>query len=200
MNKKQAKDVLLSALYAPYQKCTLCPLGSLGRKKVVFGSGNPDAQILLIGEAPGKEEDEQGLPFVGRSGKLLTKILHSIGIERHDIYISNIVKCRPPENRAPFQDEISLCKKLLLKKQIKIINPQVICTLGSVALNALLEQKTPLSKMRGLFTFYQNIPVLPTYHPAYILRNSKKTPLLIQDLQKVFQKISAESIINKNKL
>ncbi|MCF7900137.1 uracil-DNA glycosylase [Candidatus Babeliales bacterium] len=200
MNKKQEKELLLSALYAPYQKCTLCPLGSLGRKKIVFGSGNPDATILLIGEGPGKEEDEQGLPFVGRSGKLLTKILLSIGIQRQDVYISNIVKCRPPSNRAPLQNEISICKKLLLEKQIEIIKPQVICTLGSVALNALLEQKTPLSTMRGLFTIYQNIPVLPTYHPAYILRNSKKAPLLIEDLQKAFQKIAAESPKDKNKL
>ena len=198
MDIKQQKGLLLSQLYAPYISCSLCPLGNLGRKNVVFGSGNPDAKILLIGEGPGKDEDEQGLPFVGKSGKFLRKVLESIGLSADDIYIANVVKCRPPNNRAPSQKEASICKEALLEKQIQIIAPKVICTLGSSALNALLGKKASISKMRGIFTLYKEIALLPTYHPAYILRDRKKLPLLAQDLQAAFNKCLARNTFQEN--
>lgn len=200
MNIKQQKGLLLSQLYAPYLGCSLCPLGNLGRKNVVFGSGNPDAKMLLIGEGPGKDEDEQGLPFVGKSGKFLRKILESIGLSADDVYIANVVKCRPPNNRTPSKEEASICKETLLDKQIQIIAPKVICTLGSSALNALLGNKSSISKMRGIFTFYKEITLLPTYHPAYILRDRKKLPLLAQDLQAAFNKCMARSEFQENPL
>lgn len=186
MDKKQYKQLLLDELYAPYKTCSLCPLAQLGRTNVVFGEGNPDAQLMLIGEGPGQDEDVQGRPFVGRSGKLLTKALETLGISRTDLYIANIVKCRPPDNRAPLPQEVSICKKLLLDKQIKIIRPQVICTLGSSAINALLETKLSITKIRGTLFDYQGIPVLPTFHPAYILRNGKELIKMVYDLETAF--------------
>ncbi len=122
MTKKELKQLLLEELYAPYKNCLACPLSSLGRTQVVFGRGNADARLLLIGEAPGKDEDFQGKPFVGRSGKLLSKILETLEIdEKNDVYITNIVKCRPPQNRAPLPNESAICTKLLLEKQIRSI-------------------------------------------------------------------------------
>lgn len=120
MNAKMYKQNLLNELYKPYQQCIACPLGSLGRTNVVFGEGNPDAELMFIGEAPGREEDKQGRPFVGRSGQLLNRILELAGIKRPDIFITNIVKCRPPNNRKPLPLEINICKKILLSNQIKI--------------------------------------------------------------------------------
>src|SRR5580700_10583052 len=126
MNRDAQKQHLLDALYKPYKACTAYPLGTLGRTNVVFGSGNPDAFLMLIGEGPGQQEDNIGLPFVGKSGALLTKILETIGLKRSEIFISNIVKCRPPQNRAPLPYEMKTCKDLLLSKQIAIIKPRVI--------------------------------------------------------------------------
>ncbi len=183
MDKKEHKQTLLKNLYTPYQNCKMCPLWSLGRTNIVFGEGNPDAQLMLIGEGPGKDEDEQGRPFIGRSGKLLTKALSTLGIKREEIYIANIVKCRPPNNRAPLPSELSVCKKLLLEKQIKIIEPKVICSLGSSSTNALLNQKISITKIRGTAQAYQGITLIPTFHPAYILRNRKQLSKMAQDLQ-----------------
>src|SRR5437870_4631307 len=123
MNPKTYKQELLDKLYAPYKKCMECPLGNLGRTHVVFGEGNPDADLMFIGEGPGKEEDEQGRPFVGRSGKLLNHIFEIIGIHRKNVFITNIVKCRPPNNRKPLPIESNTCKSILLLNQIKIIRP-----------------------------------------------------------------------------
>src|SRR5579872_2582777 len=134
MDPKSYKQQLLDQLYAPYRNCTMCPLGTLGRTNVVFGEGNPDADLLFIGEGPGAAEDAQGRPFVGRSGKLLTKTLEGLGIKREDVFITNIVKCRPPENRAPTPVEAGICTNLFLYNQIKIIRPKVICVLGATAL------------------------------------------------------------------
>lgn len=186
MDKKQHKKNLLDQLYKPFQTCTLCPLGNLGRTKVVFGDGNPDAKLMLIGEGPGRDEDLEGLPFVGRSGKLLTTLLESLGIARESLYITNIVKCRPPNNRAPLPQELSACTKLLLEKQIKIIEPKIICTLGSSATNALLQKKISITKVRGSLFSYQGALLLPAFHPAYILRNKTLTSFLLQDLKKAF--------------
>lgn len=183
MDKKQHKQQLLNQLYEPYKACSMCPLAKLGRTNVVFGEGNPDARLMLIGEAPGHDEDIQGRPFIGRSGMLLTKALEALGICRQDLYIANIIKCRPPNNRAPLPQEISICKKLLLDKQINIIRPQIICTLGSSAINALLNEKLSITKIRGKQYHYQDITIIPTFHPAYVLRNRKELQKMMKDLQ-----------------
>lgn len=186
MTKKEIKQFCLDELYAPYKNCTQCPLGTQERTHVVFGRGNPDAHLLLIGEAPGRDEDLQGQPFVGRSGKLLSKTLEALDIDEKKLYITNIVKCRPPQNRAPLPHESTTCTKLLLEKQIKIIAPSVICALGSCATNLLLENTTGISKIRGVAQPYKSIPLIPTYHPAYILRNPKELKTLAHDLQTAY--------------
>jgi len=189
-SKKSFKQELLAQLYAPYKHCTCCPLGKLGRSQVVFGEGNPDTKLMLIGEGPGRDEDLQGRPFVGRSGKLLTRSLEAIGITRKDIFITNIVKCRPPNNRAPTEAERMTCKKILLSKQIKIIQPKVICTLGASSLLGLLDKdKIKITQVRGKKMLWEGIIILPTYHPAYILRNPKELGTLIADLT-LAQKLS----------
>lgn len=185
MDAKLFKEQLLFELYKPYINCTRCPLGTLGRTHVVFGEGNANASLLFVGEGPGAQEDEQARPFVGRSGKLLTKTLNELGIAREDVFISNVVKCRPPENRAPTPLESSTCKNLLLFKQIKIIRPQVICTLGSIALQGLFDKDIKISQYRGKpITWHQkeSILVLPTFHPAYILRNPAALPEFKKDI------------------
>jgi len=183
MTTREYKQQLLHELYAPYQKCTQCPLGFLGRTNVVFGEGDPDASLMFIGEAPGAQEDKQGQPFVGRSGKLLTATLQKLGISRGDIFISNVVKCRPPENRKPLPLESKTCKNLLLLNQIKIIRPKVICALGATAVEGLLEKTYPMTKIRGTKMVYESSILIPTYHPAYILRNRSAFNDFFQDLQ-----------------
>jgi uracil-DNA glycosylase len=188
MDIRTFKQQLLDELYRPYRHCMMCPLGSLGRTHVVFGEGNPDAKLMLIGEAPGAQEDKEGRPFVGRSGKLLTRTLESLGVQRKDIFITNIVKCRPPNNRPPTKLESDTCKELLLFKQIKIIEPKVICTLGSVAINSLLNDSFKITQVHGKIKKWQNIVLLPTYHPAYILRNPKELPTFVGDLRLAIDK------------
>ena len=150
-------------------KCTSCKLHE-GRNKFVFGSGNPNADVMVVGEGPGAEEDKQGLPFVGRAGKLLTDILKAIKFERDDVYIANIVKCRPPDNRTPLPDEMDTCLPYL-KKQIEIIKPKVILCLGLTAARGLLKKRDSLTSMRGKVFEFENIKVMVTYHPAALLRN-----------------------------
>jgi len=179
------KQKLLEQLYQPYKNCTRCPLGFLGRTNVVFGAGNPDARLMFIGEGPGREEDAQGLPFVGKSGALLNKLLELHGIHRADIFITNIVKCRPPDNRRPLHNEMNVCKKLLLVHQIKIINPQIICTLGSTALAGLLESDVKITQLRGKLIQFGSMQLLPTYHPAYVLRNPKELLNLAHDIEQL---------------
>jgi DNA polymerase len=149
-------------------QCQKCPLGAT-RNKFVYGVGNPDADILFIGEAPGADEDRLGEPFVGRAGKLLDKILAAIGFTRDDVYIANILKCRPPGNRDPQPEEMEQCFPYL-REQIALIKPKLICALGRVAAQALLETTTPLGKLRGKWHDYHGVPLLVTYHPAALLR------------------------------
>jgi len=182
MDPKLFKQGLLDELYEPYRQCYACPLGLLGRKHIVFGEGNPDADIMFIGEAPGRDEDNQGRPFVGRSGMLLNKALVNAGIKREDVFIANIVKCRPPNNRPPAPLEATTCKGILLHKQIKIIRPSIICTLGSCALNNLFDKVFPITKTRGTLLPYQDTIVIPTFHPAYILRNPAEQPTFFNDI------------------
>lgn len=191
MDIKKFKQLLLDKLYEPYRNCTQCPLGTLGRKTVVFGDGNPDARIMIIGEAPGRTEDDGGKPFIGRAGKVLDEGLNAAGINRKDVFITNVVKCRPPKNRKPTNLESTTCKNLLLFNQIKIIQPSIIITLGATPYQALFEKKDPISSYRGKLHQTLGIDVLPTFHPAYILRNPKARDLLYVDI------ISAATHIKK---
>lgn len=182
---KQAKQDLLNKLYEPHRQSPCnSPLYISGCTNIVFGEGNADANLLFIGEAPGKNEDEQGRPFVGRSGKLLTQILNELGLKREDVFITNIVKCRPPNNRTPSPKEQRVGKETMLLEQIRIIDPTIICTLGSPALNGLLETSYPIGQARGKPIEFQNKTILPAYHPAYILRNPSARHLLREDISK----------------
>jgi DNA polymerase len=190
MTPREYKEELLKALYAPYKNCQACPLGFTGRQNVVFGEGNPDSQLLFIGEGPGRDEDEQGRPFVGRSGQLLTRVLTQVGIQRADVYITNIVKCRPPNNRAPSPQEAATCMNIFLYNQIKIIRPKIICTLGSIALNNLLGKPCSITKLRGTSFTWEDYLVMPTYHPAYILRNQSQALTWLGDFKALKEAIS----------
>jgi uracil-DNA glycosylase family 4 len=161
----------LASLKQQYTGCTQCPLATQGRSQVVFGSGSEYAQILFIGEAPGKEEDQQGLPFIGRSGKLLRNLLAELAFDPAAFYISNTTKCRPPLNRPPTPNERSTCSSLLLMKEIAAIKPRVICTLGAVATTLFLDSSNSISQQRGKIIQTEYFAIMPTYHPSYLLRN-----------------------------
>jgi len=182
VKEKAKKDELLRKFklndLGDCKRCKLCQT----RKNLVFGEGNPAARLMFIGEAPGKEEDEQGKPFVGRAGVLLTKLIEGLGLKRQDIYIANIIKCRPPSNRNPELNEIQSCKPFLLQ-QIKIIDPKVIVLLGSCSLKSLLGEDKQISKVRGRQFSIHGRMYIPTYHPAYILRN----PLIIDLVKEDFR-------------
>ena len=160
--------------------CQLCRT----RTNLVFGAGNASARLVFVGEAPGREEDLQGLPFVGRAGQLLTKIIESIGLKRKDVYICNILKCRPPNNRNPFPTEILACEGYLVR-QLQIIKPKVICALGKFAAQTLLRDQTSISRLRGKFFDYYGIKLIPTFHPAYLLRNPRDKRLVWEDMKKI---------------
>ena len=184
MTTEQQKQQQLDALYEQYKNHTHCVLGRTDQHSLIFGTGSPNARLMIIGEAPGKTEEEQGLPFVGRSGKLLTSILTSLGIDRKNIFITNIVKCRPQNNRTPTPKEIDAYRDLLYK-QIDIIQPTAICTLGATSLKAILPEAASITKIRGTFCLFKTIPIMPTYHPAYILRNQNELPNFTKDITKV---------------
>jgi len=169
--KTSAKSVpeKLAALDAQVKQCTECALHE-GRTKTVFGKGNPETRVMFIGEGPGRDEDLKGEPFVGRSGQLLTKMIAAIDLTRDDVYITNIVKCRPPNNRNPQEDEVRCCEKYLIA-QIEAIRPRIICALGLVSAHWLLDTKESLGKLRTSENSYQGTQVLVTYHPAALLRN-----------------------------
>ncbi|GAB4176926.1 MAG: hypothetical protein Kow00108_12360 [Calditrichia bacterium] len=179
---------------AKIENCKKCGL-SKTRTKFVFGAGNPNADIMFIGEAPGYDEDKQGLPFVGKAGQLLTKILEAIHLKREEVYIANILKCRPPNNRTPSVDEIELCKPYLLT-QIKLIQPKIICLLGAVAAKGILEKNDKLSNLRGRFHTFEGIDVLVTYHPAALLRNEKLKRPVWEDM-KLLRKTYDEKVLNQ---
>jgi uracil-DNA glycosylase family 4 len=163
--------------------CTRCKLHK-GRTKIVFGTGNPNADLMFVGEGPGRDEDLSGEPFVGRAGKLLTDMIKAMGLQREDVYIANVVKCRPPENRLPEKDEIATCSPFLMR-QIDTIKPRVICTLGSCSAQTLLQTAQGISKLRGEWFDFRGTKLMPTYHPAYLLRNPAAKPEVWKDLQKV---------------
>jgi DNA polymerase len=179
---KVADDSLLK-IRTDLGDCTRCKLHK-GRNKIVFGDGNPKAELVFVGEGPGADEDAQGLPFVGRAGKLLTQMIEAMGLRREDVYICNVVKCRPPENRAPEKDEVTTCSPFLLR-QIDTIAPKVIVCLGSVAAQTLLETNRGISQFRGQWLEFRGRKLLATYHPAYLLRNPSAKGEVWKDLQKV---------------
>ncbi len=183
------KEELLEEIRREVEQCTLCPLAK-SRTQTVFGEGNPDALIMFIGEAPGEDEDRSGRPFVGKAGQLLTKILLSVGIQREEVYIANMVKCRPPGNRTPTLEEVEACFPYL-EAQIAIVNPSVIVTLGSVSTGYLLGTKEPMSKLRGQwFDWRGGKRIFPMFHPSFLLRHESRAPgspkyLTWQDIQEV---------------
>lgn len=183
LHTRDEKAQALADLRAEIGDCTHCALAK-GRTTIVFGDGNPDAEIMFIGEAPGQDEDLQGLPFVGKAGQLLTKMIVAMGYTRADVYIANVNKCRPPNNRTPEPEEIAACKPFL-KRQIEIIQPKVIVCLGGVAAQGLLNTDEKISRLRGAFRRYDGIPVMATYHPAYLLRSPEMKKPVWEDLKQV---------------
>lgn len=177
------KVAALDALRREMLECHGCELGRT-RRNLVFGDGNPDADLMFIGEAPGETEDEQGLPFVGKAGQLLTRIIEAIGLQRGQVYIGNILKCRPPGNRAPLPNEAAVCSPYLVR-QIEIIRPRLIVTLGNPATQTLLQTREGITRMRGKFTTWRGIEVMPTFHPSYLLRNPPAKREVWADMQKV---------------
>lgn len=170
------------------RRCDLCQQ----RTNIVFGVGNPQARLLLVGEAPGREEDRQGEPFVGEAGRLLDRILFAMGLQRSEVYICNVMKCHPPENRDPAQVEMETCETFL-KRQIQAIDPELIVTLGRFASQALLRDQTPISKMRGTWQEYQSVPLMPTFHPAYLLRNPSSKREVWEDMKQVMHRLHRNS-------
>lgn len=164
--------------------CTRCKLHGLGRTQVVFGVGNPDADLMFVGEAPGADEDRQGEPFVGRAGQLLTKIIEAIHLTRDQVYIANVIKCRPPGNRNPEWDEVAACEPFLFR-QIDIIRPKVIVALGKFGAQTLLRTEEPISRLRGRIFEYRGGKLVPTFHPAYLLRNPASKREVWEDLKLV---------------
>jgi uracil-DNA glycosylase len=181
----------LADVRADIGDCTRCKLHTLGRSQIVFGVGNPQADLMFVGEAPGADEDIQGVPFVGRAGQLLTKIIEAIGLKREDVYIANVIKCRPPQNRNPEPDEVEKCEPFLFQ-QIDIIKPKVIVALGKFGAQTLLRTLDPISRLRGRVFEYRGAKLIPTFHPAYLLRNPSSKREVWEDM-KLVRKLLAES-------
>ncbi|NQU08353.1 MAG: uracil-DNA glycosylase [Candidatus Abyssubacteria bacterium] len=180
---KTDPEAALAALNDIVQDCSKCPLAST-RTNVVFGQGNPRAKLVFVGEAPGADEDAQGLAFVGRAGQLLTRIIEAIDLKRTDVFICNILKCRPPGNRTPTSIEIESCIPYLMK-QLKAIDPKIICALGNSAAQTLLNTKSPMGRMRGRFHKFGDALLMPTYHPAALLRNPAYKKDVWEDVQMI---------------
>lgn len=180
---QQSSGETLEGIRADLGDCRRCKLCS-GRTNIVFGSGTSQTKLVFVGEGPGADEDAQGLPFVGAAGQLLTKIIEAIQLTRDQVYICNVVKCRPPSNRTPEEDEIAACSPFLFR-QLESIRPQVICCLGTVAAQTVLGTKTSVGKLRGRFHDYRGIQVMPTWHPAYLLRNPAAKRDVWDDVRKI---------------
>ena len=172
----------LTAIREDIGDCTRCKLHTLGRKQIVFGVGNPEAELMFVGEAPGADEDIQGIPFVGRAGQLLTKMIEAMGYRRDDVYIANVIKCRPPENRNPEPDEVETCEPFLFR-QVAAIQPKVIVALGSFAAKTLLKTTAPISRLRGRVYEYHGAKLVPTFHPSYLLRSPSEKRAAWEDLK-----------------
>jgi DNA polymerase len=177
----------LAAVRAELGDCQRCKLAG-GRRNLVFGVGNPKAHLVFVGEGPGADEDEQGEPFVGKAGQLLNKMIEAMGYRREEVYICNVVKCRPPGNRNPEPDEIAACEPFL-KQQLAAIGPRMIVTLGKFAAQCLLRDDTPITRLRGRFRSYEGIPLMPTFHPAFLLRDPSKKKETWEDLKAVMHEL-----------
>jgi uracil-DNA glycosylase family 4 len=180
---KRRKHLTLEDISREMGDCTRCRLHE-GRNHLVFGEGDPHAALVFVGEGPGREEDLQGKPFVGRAGELLTRIIEAIDLTREEVYIANIVKCRPPNNRDPRPDEIQTCLPFLIK-QLEAIKPRIICCLGTFAAQTLLESEERISSLRGRFHAYQGAKLMPTYHPAFLLRNPQFKKAVWEDMKMI---------------
>lgn len=183
-------DETLDVIRTDLGDCRRCGLADK-RTKLVYGVGNPNARLVFVGEAPGRDEDLQGEPFVGEAGQLLDRILKAMGMQRRDVYICNVLKCRPPNNRDPLPEEVATCEAFL-DRQIAAIKPQVIVALGRFAVQSLLKTRTPISRLRGEWQSYQGIPLMPTYHPAYLLRNPEGKRDVWEDMKDVMRRLQAE--------
>jgi DNA polymerase len=180
----------LEEIRADLGDCRRCPLCEK-RNRIVFGTGNPRAGLVFVGEAPGREEDQQGDPFVGEAGRLLDRILFAMGLERRDVYICNVIKCRPPGNRDPLPEEVAACEPFL-KRQLAAIRPRFIVTLGRFAAQTLLNDQAPISRLRGHWRSYEGIPLMPTFHPAFLLRNPASKREVWEDMKQVLAKLREE--------
>jgi uracil-DNA glycosylase family 4 len=172
-------------------ECTRCKLHALGRHNIVFGVGSPSADLMFVGEAPGHDEDIQGIPFVGRAGQLLTKIIEAIGLTRDEVYIANVIKCRPPENRNPEPDEVNTCEPFLFR-QVQVVRPKVIVALGTFAAQTLLRTKDPISRLRGRVFKYGEARLVPTFHPAFLLRSPERKRDVWEDMKSVRAMLTGE--------
>ncbi|MFH1645549.1 MAG: uracil-DNA glycosylase [Candidatus Omnitrophota bacterium] len=186
----QDNDEILKNLNSQVTACTACSLYQ-SRSNVVFGKGNSSADLMFVGEAPGYQEDIQGEPFVGKAGDLLTKIIEAIKLKREDVYIANCLKCRPPNNRNPLPSEVVACRDYLLT-QVRTIKPKVICCLGKFAAQTLLMSEVPISKLRGQFYDYEGAKLMPTFHPAYLLRNPQDKRLVWEDMKQIRDYLKSE--------
>lgn len=180
----------LDAIRADLGDCTRCKLHA-GRKTIVYGEGNPNARLMFVGEGPGADEDASGRPFVGAAGQLLDKIIDAIGFRRDDVYIANVVKCRPPENRKPERDEATTCEPFL-HRQIMAVSPSVIVALGNTPVESLLGVKGGITRLRGKFFEFRGIPVMPTFHPAYLFRDPSKKREVWEDVKLVKARLEVE--------
>jgi uracil-DNA glycosylase family 4 len=178
----------LRAIREDLGDCKRCPLHTMGRKQIVFGTGNPYAELMFVGEAPGADEDQQGEPFVGRAGQLLNNMITAMGLKREDVYIANVIKCRPPGNRTPVPDECAICSPFLLR-QIDVVQPKVIVAMGAVAARTLLSVNESMGLLRGHWYQFRGVPLAVTYHPAYLLRNPPAKKDAWQDLQMVMKRM-----------
>ncbi len=183
-------DALAALRHEIGPACTRCKLHTLGRRQVVFGVGNPQARLMFVGEAPGEDEDKQGEPFVGRAGQLLTKIIEAIGMTREQVYIANVIKCRPPGNRNPEPDEVQTCEPFLFE-QLGIIQPTIVVALGKFAAQSLLRTTEPITKLRGRVFDWRGASLIPTFHPAYLLRNPPAKREVWEDMKKVRELLQA---------
>jgi DNA polymerase len=179
----EGSPLQLEDIRAEIGDCRRCKLAPT-RTNIVFGAGNPNAELVFVGEAPGYDEDQQGLPFVGRAGQLLTKIIESINLKREDVYICNVLKCRPPDNRNPEPDEVGSCNPFL-RKQLAVIRPKVVCCLGTFAAQTVLQTAAPISKLRGKFFDMDGTRVIATFHPAYLLRSPDKKREVWEDMKQI---------------
>jgi uracil-DNA glycosylase family 4 len=182
-NDAVGEALTLESIRAEIGDCQRCKLAPT-RTNIVFGSGNPNAELVFVGEAPGYDEDQQGVPFVGRAGQLLTKIIESINIKREDVYICNVLKCRPPDNRNPEPDEVGSCNPFL-RKQLGAIRPKIVCCLGTFAAQTVMQTASPISKLRGKFFDMDGMRVIATFHPAYLLRSPDKKREVWEDMKQI---------------